>query len=350
VRRREEALVSVARVLANAWPEQPLATPATLVDVQDLSVRLVSRDMDLTLLHGVSFTLAAGETLCLLGESGSGKTVTMRSLIRLLPAAARIGGRIRIGGTDILALRRRELNGIRGSLVSMIFQEPATALDPTFTIGQQIAENVRVHERVSRAAARRRALDLLELVQIPSAARRLDAYPHELSGGLRQRAMIALALACRPKLLLADEPTTALDATVQIQVLLLLRKLQQELGMAIIFVTHDVGVACEIADRIAVMYAGRLVETGPIDEVFAAPAHPYAVGLLHSVVHSQPRGSVLEPIAGAPPDLAALPPGCSFAPRCGHTTPECTKRVPDLIPISRTRSARCILAKPGDFP
>jgi peptide/nickel transport system ATP-binding protein len=323
---------------------------APLVDVQDLSVRLVSRDMDLTLLHGVSFALRPGEVLCLLGESGSGKSVTLRSLIRLLPATARIGGRIAIAGVDIGALTPRQLLGIRGSLVSMIFQEPATALDPTFTVGQQIGENVRVHDHVSRTAARRRALDLLELVQIPSAARRLDAYPHELSGGLRQRAMIALALSCRPKLLLADEPTTALDATVQIQVLLLLRQLQRELGMAIIFVTHDVGVACEIADRVAVMYAGRLVETGPVDEVFAAPAHPYTSGLLRSVVHAQPRGSVLESIGGAPPDLAALPPGCSFAPRCRFVGPECGQRVPDLMPVSAGRAARCLLVKPGEPP
>jgi peptide/nickel transport system ATP-binding protein len=330
--------------------ERPAVAASPLVDVRDLSLRLVSRDMDLTLLHGVSFTLQPGEVLCLVGESGSGKSVTLRSLLRLLPPTARLGGEIRIAGIDVGALTPRALLGIRGSLISMIFQEPATALDPTFTIGQQISENVRVHEHVSRAAARRRALDLLEMVQVPSAARRLDAYPHELSGGLRQRAMIALALACRPKLLLADEPTTALDATVQIQVLLLLRQLQRELGMAIVFVTHDVGVACEIADRIAVMYAGRLVETGPIDEVLAAPAHPYTAGLLRSVVHSQARGSALEPIAGAPPDLAALPPGCSFAPRCGYARAECAERVPDLLAVSATRLARCLLVRSGERP
>jgi peptide/nickel transport system ATP-binding protein len=340
-------LVSLVQHLAPAALQRlPETAPAPLVEVTDLSVRLVTRDLDVTLLNGVSFALAPGEVLCLVGESGSGKSVTMRSLIRLLPPSARIGGRIRIGGIDVLALPRRQLLDIRGSLVSMIFQEPATALDPTFTIGQQIAENVRVHEHVSRTAARRRALDLLELVQIPSAARRLDAYPHELSGGLRQRAMIALALSCRPKLLLADEPTTALDATVQIQVLLLLRQLQRELGMAIIFVTHDVGVACEIADRVAVMYAGRLVETGPIGEVFAAPAHPYTTGLLHSVVQSQARGSMLEPIEGAPPDLAALPAGCSFAPRCRHVRAGCEERMPDLLPVSPTRAARCLVATP----
>jgi peptide/nickel transport system ATP-binding protein len=330
--------------------QPPAVAASPLVAVRDLSLRLVSRDMDLTLLHGVSFTLQPGEVLCLVGESGSGKSVTLRSLIRLLPPVARLGGEIRIAGIDIRALTRRELLGIRGSLVSMIFQEPASALDPTFTIGQQISENVRVHARISRTAARRRALDLLELVQVPSAARRLDAYPHELSGGLRQRAMIALALSCRPKLLLADEPTTALDATVQIQVLLLLRQLQRELGMAIIFVTHDVGVACEIADRVAVMYAGRLVETGPIEEVFAAPAHPYTAGLLRSVVHAQARGSALEPIAGAPPDLAALPPGCSFAPRCGFVRAECAEHMPDLLPVSVDHLARCLLVSSGDRP
>jgi peptide/nickel transport system ATP-binding protein len=339
--------VNLAPALNDAHAGRLPHPSAPLVDVRDLSVRLVSRDMDLTLLHGVSFTLRQGEVLCLVGESGSGKSVTMRSLIRLLPPSAQVGGRVTIAGIDIGALTPRELLSIRGSLVSMIFQEPATALDPTFTIGQQIGENVRVHEHVSRTAARRRALDLLELVQVPSAARRLDAYPHELSGGLRQRAMIALALSCRPKLLLADEPTTALDATVQIQVLLLLRQLQHELGMAIMFVTHDVGVACEIADRVAVMYAGRLVETGPIDDVITAPAHPYTAGLLRSVVHSQARGSVLEPIGGAPPDLAALPPGCSFAPRCKLVRPECSEHVPELVSLSNDRAARCVLVTPG---
>jgi peptide/nickel transport system ATP-binding protein len=342
--------VIAAQVRADPHPPGLSQVSAPLVDVRDLRVRLVSRDMDLTLLHGVTFTLQQGDVLCLVGESGSGKSVTLRALMRLLPPTARIGGGIRIGGIDIQALKPRDLVGIRGSLVAMIFQEPATALDPTFTIGRLIAETVRVHHRISRAAARRRALDLLDLVQIPSAVRRFDAYPHELSGGLRQRAMIALALSCRPKLLLADEPTTALDATVQIQVLLLLRQLQREFGMATIFVTHDVGVACEIADRVAVMYAGRLVETGPVDAVFAAPAHPYTAGLLRSVVNSQSRGTVLEQIPGAPPDLAALPPGCSFAPRCGYVRTGCTERRPDLLPVSPDHVARCVLVKSGERP
>jgi peptide/nickel transport system ATP-binding protein len=277
-----------------------------------------------------------------LGESGSGKTVAMRSLMRLLPSSARISGSIRIGGVDILGLHRRELPKIRGALISMVFQEPATALDPTFTIGHQIGETIRAHEQVSKTEARKRALNLLEMVQVPSAARRLDAYPHELSGGLRQRAMIALALSTRPKLLIADEPTTALDATVQIQVLLLLRELQRELGMATIFVTHDVGVACEIADRVAVMYSGRFVETGPIADVFSRPMHPYTAGLLHSVVTSEARGTRLEPIPGAPPDLAALPPGCSFAPRCPHVRGDCTVAMPELASVSPGHVARCV--------
>jgi peptide/nickel transport system ATP-binding protein len=330
---------------AETTAEQPSAPAArdVLVDVSDLHVRLVSRDMDLTLLHGLDFTLKQGEVLCLLGESGSGKTVAMRSLMRLLPPHARISGKVMIGGVDILALKPRELPAVRGGLISMVFQEPATALDPAFTIGQQIGETIRAHESVSRTEARKRALNLLELVQVPSAARRLDAYPHELSGGLRQRAMIALALSSRPKLLIADEPTTALDATVQIQVLLLLRELQREFGMATIFVTHDVGVACEIADRVAVMYSGRFVETGPIQQVIDRPTHPYTAGLLHSVVTADDRGGRLNPIAGAPPDLAALPPGCSFAPRCSFARSECNAAVPELAEVSAGHMARCVL-------
>jgi len=321
----------------------PARQPESFVEVRDLTVRFTSRDIDVAVVNGVSFSLAPGEVLCLLGESGSGKSVTMRALMRLLPDSARLGGSVRVGGTDILALPAQRLPEIRGSLISMIFQEPLTALDPVFTIGQQIAETVRCHEGLDRRAARRRALELLELVQIPSAARRLDAYPHELSGGLRQRAMIALALSCRPRLLLADEPTTALDATVQIQVLLLLRELQEQLGMATIFVTHDLGVACEVADKVAVMYAGRFVETAPIADIMDAPQHPYTRGLLHSTVHGGRRDEDLRPVPGAPPDLAELPPGCSFAPRCGYRQEACLAAMPPLAARGPDRAARCIL-------
>ncbi len=324
--------------------EPATAAPAPFVDVRDLEVHIRTPDVDVPVLNGLSFSLKAGEVLCLLGESGSGKSMTVRALMRLLPDGARIGGKVNVGGIDILALKPRQLHTIRGPLISMIFQEPATAFDPTFTIGYQIAETVRLHEGISWKDARKRALDLLELVQIPSAARRLDAYPHELSGGLRQRAMIALALSCRPKLLIADEPTTALDATVQIQVLLLLRELQSELGMATIFVTHDIGVACEIADRIAVMYAGRFVEEGPVDRIIAAPQHPYTIGLLHSVVTPEATGHRLDSIPGAPPNPTQLPPGCSFNPRCFAAIAACTERLPDLREVSPGQHVRCIRA------
>lgn len=318
-------------------------TTAPLVEVEDLTVRFVSRDLDISVVNGVTFQLNAGQVLCLLGESGSGKSVTLRALMRLFPDTARIQGRINIDGKDILALGGSELRRVRGRLVSMVFQEPMTALDPVFTIGTQIAESVAYHDGMSYTAGRKRALELLELVQVPSARQRLDVYPHELSGGLRQRAMIALALACRPKLLLADEPTTALDATVQIQILLLLRDLQRELGMATIFVTHDLGVACEIADQVAVMYAGRFVEAGTVASVMDAPKHPYTQGLLKSTVHGQSRGQQLYTIAGSPPDLADLPRGCTFAPRCPVRIDACTHDQPPLFSISEGHTTRCIL-------
>ena len=314
-----------------------------LIDVADLTVRFVSRDLDISVVNGVSFSLSAGQALCILGESGSGKSITLRSLMRLLPPTAQLGGKISIAGIDVLSLPPRDLKRIRGGLVAMIFQEPMTALDPVFSIGTQIAESVVYHDGVSFSAGRKRALELLELVQIPSAKRRIDAYPHELSGGLRQRAMIAMALACRPKVLLADEPTTALDATVQIQILLLMRDLQRELGMATIIVTHDLGVACEVADSMAVMYAGRFVETGSSAAVMERPRDPYTLGLLKSTVHGGSRGEPLDPIPGAPPDLADLPSGCAFAPRCSLRAPQCQTAMPNLIEVGQDHRARCLM-------
>jgi peptide/nickel transport system ATP-binding protein len=223
----------------------------------------------------------------------------------------------------------------------MVFQEPMTALDPVFTIGDQIAETVRRHRGATRAEAAARALELLKLVRIPSPERRLRSYPHELSGGLRQRAMIALALSCDPRLLLADEPTTALDATVQIQVLVLLKRLQEELGMGIVFVTHDLGVAAQIADKVAVMYAGRIVEYGPARDVLLDPRHPYTIGMLSSTVRGQPRDRDIEAIPGSPPDLAALPPGCAFAPRCRFAAEACRAAQPPAVEIGPTRRAAC---------
>jgi peptide/nickel transport system ATP-binding protein len=286
--------------------------------------------------------------LCILGESGSGKSVTLRALMKLLPKTAKVTGEIKVGGRDVQAMNEGQLADFRGGDVAMIFQEPMTALDPVFTIGRQIAETVQRHEGASRSTANARALELLELVQIPSAKRRLSAYPHELSGGLRQRAMIAVALACRPKLLLADEPTTALDATVQIQVLLLLRSLQEQLGMGVVFVTHDLGVAGEIADRVAVMYAGKVVEEGPVGALMAGPLHPYAKGLLGATVHAGMRGKRLTTIPGAPPMLDRVPEGCAFAPRCAEVIEGCQNGVPPLRQIVPGRQARCIRVAPTE--
>src|SRR4051794_39336309 len=261
-----------------------------LVEIDNLNIRFTG-ERTVHAVNDLSLSLGEGEVLGLLGESGSGKSVTLRALMRLLPKKrTQISGSVRVLGRDVLALDDEQLSAFRGQTVSMIFQEPALALDPVYTIGRQIAESVMRHEGSGEREALARALEMLEVVRIPPAKRRLDAYPHEMSGGMRQRAMIALALACKPKILLADEPTTALDATVQIQILLLLRELQRELGMSVIFVTHDVGVACEVADRVAVMYAGRMVESGTASEVMLQPQHPYTSGLPSSIVRGELKG------------------------------------------------------------
>ncbi len=318
---------------------------APLLEVRSLGVKFVTRERTVHAVNDVSFTLGRGEVLGILGESGSGKSVTLRSIQKLLPPRrAVLSGEILIEGRDVLRMPPAEITRMRGSQVSMIFQEPATAFDPVYTVGAQIAETIVQHEGVTQAAARARALELLELVRIPSARQRLDNYPHEMSGGMRQRAMIALALSCRPKILLADEPTTALDATVQIQVLLLLAQLQKELGLSIIFVTHDIGVAIEISSRLAVMYGGQIVETGPLADVVRRPHHPYTRGLLASTIHSASRGSRLEAIPGSPPNLATPPRSCSFAPRCGLATAGCRSAVPALVPDAGGRAVRCFRA------
>jgi len=316
-----------------------------LVEIDRLNVRFTG-ERTVYAVNDLSLTLGEGEVLGLLGESGSGKSVTLRALMRLLPRKrAEISGQMKVMGRDVLAFDENELSAFRGQTVSMIFQEPALALDPVYTIGAQIAETVMRHEGKSQSEAKARALEMLEIVRIPSARRRLDSYPHEMSGGMRQRAMIALALACKPKILLADEPTTALDATVQIQILLLLRELQREFGMSVIFVTHDIGVAIEICDRVAVMYAGQIVEQGTLREVVRAPSHPYARGLLASTIHGARRGQRLETIPGTPPSLDKAPHNCSFAPRCALAQPRCSEALPPEVQIGPGRIARCILAE-----
>jgi peptide/nickel transport system ATP-binding protein len=314
-----------------------------LVDISGLNIRFTG-ERTVYAVNDLSLSLGHSEVLGLLGESGSGKSVTLRALMRLLPRKrAQITGHVKVAGRDVLALSDDELSAFRGQTVSMIFQEPALALDPVYTIGRQIAETVMRHEGKSFAEGKARALEMLEVVRIPSARRRLEAYPHEMSGGMRQRAMIALALACKPKILLADEPTTALDATVQIQILLLLRELQREFGMSVIFVTHDIGVAIEICDRVAVMYAGQIVEQGSLRDIVRNPVHPYARGLLASTIHGAKRGERLQTIPGTPPSLDKPPHNCSFAPRCGFAESRCTEALPPNVEIGAGRFARCVL-------
>jgi peptide/nickel transport system ATP-binding protein len=315
-----------------------------LVRIEDLSVTFSGGRAPVKAVSGVSLEVQRGEAVALIGESGSGKSVTLRTLLMLHPPKrTAIGGKVTVAGRDVLAMSEGQLADYRGAVASMIFQEPLLALDPVYTVGDQIVEAIRRHEKIDGAAARQRALGLFERVRIPSPERRLAAYPHEMSGGMRQRAMIALALACRPQLLLADEPTTALDATVQIQVLILLRELQRELGLGIVFVTHDIGAALEVADRIAVMYAGRIVEEGTARELIRAPRHPYTIALLKGRAHgAMTKGQRLVTIGGAPPDLSQLPPGCAFAERCAWAQEGCRSTQPEAVTIAPGHRARCL--------
>ena len=321
-----------------------------LIDVKDLYLRFTG-DRTIHALNGISFKLEEGEILGLLGESGSGKSVLLRTLMRLLPARkTQITGSVAIAGSDILKMKKDELRKLRGGVVSMIFQEPGLAFDPVYTIGDQIAETVMHHQGASKKDALARALEVLDIVRIPAAAQRLVAFPHELSGGMRQRAMIAMALACRPKILLADEPTTALDTTVQIQILLLLRELQKDLGMSIILVTHDTGVTAEICDRVLVMYGGQIVESGGIDEIMTEPRHPYLAGLLGSSVKGASYGDVLSTIPGAPPILDRPPAECSFMPRCAYAIPGCAMQVPAKREVQTGHFVRCLHYENTDRP
>jgi peptide/nickel transport system ATP-binding protein len=337
--------------MSAVMPRQPTAPaqPATagaapFVDIQGLSVTFTSGRRPVHAVGGVDLQVARGEVVALIGESGSGKSVTLRSLLRLhAPRHTRMGGKLWVGGQDVLSMSTSALSAYRGKVASMVFQEPLLALDPVYSLGAQIIESIRRHEAVSEAAARQRALELFERVRIPSPERRLSAFPHEMSGGMRQRAMIALALACRPQLLLADEPTTALDATVQIQILLLLRELQREMGLSVIFVTHDIGAALEVADRIAVMYAGRIVEEGTARSLIREPRHPYTQALLHSRAQGAlAQGARLRTIAGAPPDLSALPAGCAFAERCSFAAPSCREHEPVPVQLAAGHRVRCL--------
>jgi len=323
----------------------------TLLQVTDLRVEFVTDMGVVPAVDGLSFSIAPGETLVIVGESGSGKSVTSLAIMGLIPRPpGRIaGGKILFRGRDgqtrdLVQADARTLQKLRGADMAMIFQEPMSALNPVYTIGQQIDETLLLHERMSGRAARARGVEMLTLLGIPEPARRYDAYPHQLSGGMRQRAMIAMALCCRPSLLIADEPTTALDVTVQAQILDLIRRLQKELGMAVIFITHNLGVAAEIADRILVMYAGQAVETGPTWAIFRDTRMPYTRGLLASVprLGLDREAAPLHAIPGNVPNLADLPAGCAFAPRCEHARPApCGERRPDLQSCGPDHDVRC---------
>jgi peptide/nickel transport system ATP-binding protein len=329
------------RDLKKPMDEKKIEPTGPLISIKNLEVKFINQDATVYAVNGVDIKLERGKVLTILGESGSGKSVTMRSILRLLPPKASLSGSIIVDGENVIEMSQDQLSNMRGRDVSMIFQEPMVAFDPVYKVGYQIAETVVRHLGTSFEDALARAKELFDLVQIPSAKSRLSAYPHELSGGMRQRAMIALALACSPKLLLADEPTTALDATVQIQILLLLRQLQRELGMSIIFVTHDVGVATEIADELAVMYAGKIVEIGDVADVIKKPAHPYTQGLLSSTVNSGSKGKRLEVIGGSPPDMSKLFKGCAFSPRCKKVLDQCWHQKPAPESLSTNQIASC---------
>ena len=319
-----------------------------VLEVEDLRTHFVTREGTTRAVDGVSFTVGQGETLWIVGESGCGKSVTALSIMRLLPPglAREMGGRVRCEGRDLLALSEPEMRRIRGNRIAMVFQEPMTSLNPVLTVGEQIAEAVMIHEKAERAAGLKRAVEMLRLVQIPNADKRVNDYPHQFSGGMRQRVMIAMALACSPKLLIADEPTTALDVTIQAQILELLADMKSRFGMAIMLITHAMGVVAETAQRVVVMYAGRVVEESTVERLFANPLHPYTQGLIRSIPRidrDAGQRTRLEAIGGVVPSLIEPPPGCRFAPRCKFAKPECTAAVPELRTIEPGHKAACIL-------
>jgi peptide/nickel transport system ATP-binding protein len=344
--------------LSHAGGGDPAAR-RNVLDVRNLSTEFVVPGGVAKPVSDMSLSVSEGETLCIVGESGSGKSVTALSIMRLLatPPMRMSEGEVLLDGRDLLKLSQKQMNEIRGNDVSMIFQEPMTSLNPVLSIGYQIAEVIRRHQRVSWKDARAKAVEMLALVRIPEPARRAREYPHQLSGGMRQRAMIAMALSCHPKLIIADEPTTALDVTIQAQVLELIRDLQRRLGTALLLITHDLGVVAETADRVIVMYAGRKMEEAPVRELFANPKHPYTRGLLKSMPRL--RSSLSEPedartrlteISGIVPPLADLPPGCSFAPRCPLAEVACVQRRPDYEQTGPDHWVACWKAVPAQVP
>ncbi|MFE9423045.1 ABC transporter ATP-binding protein [Kitasatospora sp. NPDC006697] len=323
-------------------------TPGTpLLEVRDLHVEFKTRDGIAKAVNGVNYSVSAGETLAVLGESGSGKSVTAQTITGILdmPPGRVTAGQILFRGRDMLTMSGEERRRIRGRKIAMIFQDALSALNPVLSVGYQLGEMFRVHEGASRKEAKARAIELMDRVRIPAAAQRVNDYPHQFSGGMRQRIMIAMALALKPDLIIADEPTTALDVTVQAQVMDLLAELQAEFQMGLILITHDLGVVADVADKIAVMYAGRIVETAPVHELYAKPAHPYTKGLLRSIPRLDDKGQELYAIKGLPPNLYRVPAGCAFNPRCEQATDRCRTEVPELHLIGDGRASACHLWK-----
>ena len=324
-----------------------MADAERLLDVKNLKTYFDTDEGTVKAVDGVSFHIDKGETLAVVGESGSGKSVTSLSIMRLIPMPpGRIAdGQILFNGQDIVTASERDMRKIRGNDISMIFQEPMTSLNPVYTVGDQIAEAIELHQGKSRRQAMTMATEMLELVGIPEPAKRVKNYPHQMSGGMRQRVMIAMALSCGPQLLIADEPTTALDVTIQAQILDLMRKLQNEIGMSILFITHDLGVVAEIADRVVVMYSGRAVEEGGVNSIYAEPLMPYTMGLLNSIPRvdkAAEHQERLEAIPGNVPNPLYLPEGCSFHPRCRFMKDKCKEAVPPLVDIGGGHTVRCI--------
>jgi oligopeptide transport system ATP-binding protein len=329
--------------MSSAGERERTCVADEILQVEGLKTHFFTEEGVVRAVDDVSFTLSRGRTLGIVGESGSGKSVTNLSVLRLIPnpPGRIVAGRIVFDGQDLVQLSEGRMRAIRGKRISMIFQDPMTSLNPYLRVSRQLTEVLELHEKLTRREARQRSIAMLEEVGIPEAAARFDNYPHEFSGGMRQRVMIAMALLCKPELLIADEPTTALDVTIQAQILALIDKMRQELGSAVILITHDLGVVAGMADEVAVMYAGRIVEQAPTEELFARPSHPYTLGLLESIPRLDTKREHLHPIPGRPPDLVHLGPGCPFAPRCRMVIDRCHREYPEFRDISPVHKAAC---------